>query len=211
MGAFIGYIASALLLGTFGARTMMPLRIIAVIGNAAFAVYGYWEQLHLVTVLNLVILPLNIWRLIEIIRVVRSFRGAVDEHKIFDALIPFAKHIAKRRGEVVLSKGDPSDALYLVLKGSLWVVEAATEIKPGSIVGEIGVMSATHLRTATVEAKTDCELARISAEDFLRVYYTNPAIGLSLVRLIIDRLTQQVEGQRLSAAEAAGLGSAPAL
>ncbi len=202
MSALIGYLASALMLGTFGARTMMPLRIIALASNVAFLAYGLLERYYLIVALQLLLLPVNLWRLIEILRLVRSLRAGIDETTVFKALLPFSKRMKTRLGEVIIRKGDPSDALYLVVEGSLWVEEAGAELGPGSIVGEIGVLSGTHLRTATVTARTDCVLARVSAKDFQRVYYTNPSLGLSLVRLIIDRLIQQVEMRRLAGAEA---------
>jgi len=49
---------------------------------------------------------------------------------------------------------------------------------------------------------SDCALGRVAAEDFQRVYFTNPGLGLSLVRLIIDRLTRELETRRLEAVEA---------
>jgi CRP-like cAMP-binding protein len=106
------------------------------------------------------------------------------------------------RGEVLIRKGDPSNAFYLVLAGQALGGGRRTEIGPGSIVGEMGVLSRTHRRTATVDAKTDCELGRVSAEDFQRVCFANPSLGLSLVRSIIDRLTREVGAQRLEAAAA---------
>jgi CRP-like cAMP-binding protein len=52
-------------------------------------------------------------------------------------------------------------------------------------------------------------LGRISAEDFDRVYFTNPSLGLALVRLIIDRLSEDADqsgtdrqrGSRISSRE----------
>jgi hypothetical protein len=200
--SYVGYLASALVLCTFLTRTMMPLRMIALGSNVAFIAYGALLHLYPVLVLHIVLLPVNAWRLREIFALVKSVQETADDHKVFKALLPFAKRIRAARGEVVIRKGDPSDALYLVLAGNLWVEEAETEIGPGSIVGEMGVLSRTHRRTATVDARTDCELGRVSAADFQRVYFTDPSLGLSLIRLIIDRLTREVEAQHLEAAAA---------
>jgi CRP-like cAMP-binding protein len=138
----------------------------------------------------------------EIFQLVKRVQETADDTKVFNALVPFAKRMTVPRGQVLIRKGDPSDALYLVLEGTLWVEEAEAEIGPGSIVGEMGVMSRTHRRTATVDTRTDCELGRVSAADFQRVYFSDPSLGLSLIRLIIDRLTREAEAQRLEAAAA---------
>ena len=202
MSDYLGYIASALVLCTFCTKTMMPLRIIALGSNVAFISYGFLLHLYPVLILHAVLLPLNTWRLTEIFRLVKRVQGTVDDEQVFRALVPFANRMTARRGEVVIRKGDVSDALYLVLEGSLWVEDAEVELGPGSIVGEMGVLSRTHLRTATVDARSDCVLGRVSTEDFQRVYFTNPALGLSLVRLVIERLTRELETRRLEAVEA---------
>jgi CRP/FNR family transcriptional regulator, cyclic AMP receptor protein len=197
MNAAIGYLISLLVLGTFGMRTMMPLRIAALASNVSLIVYSALNSLYPVLALQLILLPLNLWRLIEIMQLARQLRRAVSEDNVFKALLPFAAVSRIRAGEVLIRKGDPSNALYLVLEGSLWVQEVATAIGPGSIVGEIGVLSSSHRRTATVSAKSDCKLGVVSSVDFQRVYYTDPAVGLSLVRLVIDRLTRDIEGRNL--------------
>ena len=77
------------------------------------------------------------------------------------------------------------------------VADAQVELGPGSVVGEMGVLSDTHLRTASVSALKESVLGRISAQEFDRVYFTNPSLGLSLIRLIIQRLTEEIETRRL--------------
>jgi hypothetical protein len=198
MTALLAYVASALTVGSLGMKTMLPLRIFALFGNVIFIAYGVFEHLYFVTLLNLVILPVNAWRLVEIKRLIRNVRDAANENHVFDALMPFARRLTPKTGEVIIRKGEPSDSLYLVLEGSLWVEEAKTELGAGTVVGEIGVLSGTRKRTATVVARTDCVLARVSADDFQQVYFTHPSVGLSLVRLVIDRLVEQKENEALA-------------
>lgn len=202
MNAAIGYLASLLVLGTFGMRTMMPLRIAALASNLSLIVYSALNGLYPVLALQVILLPLNLWRLIEIVQLARRLRAAVSEDNVFKALLPFASLRRSKAGEVIIRRGAASEALYLVLEGTLWVEESATAIHSGSIVGEIGVLSSSHRRTATVTARTDCRLGLVSAVDFQRVYYTDPALGLSLMRLVIDRLTRDIEKRQLPAIEA---------
>jgi len=179
-------------------KTMLPLRIFALVGNVIFIAYGALEGLYFVTALNFVILPVNVYRLIEIRRLIQNVHDAANENHVFDALMPFARRLTPKKGEVIIRRGDPSDSLYLVLEGSLFVEEAKTELGAGTVVGEIDVLSGTRKRTATVTAKTDCVLARVSADDFQQVYFTHPSVGLSLVRLVIDRLVAQQESEALT-------------
>ena len=135
-------------------------------------------------------------------RLGKSVDEAIDDSRLFNALVPFAKRMKFSSGEILIRKGGPSDALYLLLAGTLWVEEAEVELGPGSIVGEMGVLSSTHRRTATVEATSDCVLGCVSAADFQRVYFADPSLGLALIRLIIDRLTREAHVSQLQAATA---------
>ena len=204
INAAIGYLASLLIVGTFGMRTMMPLRMVALASNLSLIVYSAVNRLYPVLVLQLILLPLNLWRLVEIIQLARRLRAAVSEDNVFKALLPFATVRRIRAGDVIMRKGERSDALYLVLEGSLRVEESGGTVGPGTIVGEIGVLSSSHRRTATISAGGDCKLGLVSAVNFQRVYYTDPALGLSLMRLVIDRLTRDIEARRPPAMEVSG-------
>ena len=197
----LGYIASALVLCAFCTKTMVLLRLFAIASNATFIVYGALQELPPVLMLHSILLPLNAWRLLQVLRLGRLVRAAASagESQLFASLAPVAGRFRLRRGDVVIRKGDPSDALYLVVAGTLRVIEAGITVGPGTVIGEIGVLSTSGTRTATVTALTDCVLGRISARDFRRLYYTDPALGLRLVRLVIDRLSADGAAQRTPA------------
>src|ERR1041384_7210201 len=89
-------------------------------------------------------MPVNLWRLTEILRLKGHVRRTEGSDAVFAALLPFATRLTVRKGEVVIRKGDPSDCLYLVFEGALWVADAEVELGPGSVVGEMGVLSDTH-------------------------------------------------------------------
>ena len=134
MTLYVGYLASALVLCTFLTRTMKPLRCIALGSNVAFITYSAMLQLYPVLILHCILLPVNVWRLWEIMRLSNSVDEAIDDSKLFKALVSFAKRMKFSGGEILIRKGDPSDALYLLLAGTLWVEEAEVELGPGSIV-----------------------------------------------------------------------------
>jgi CRP/FNR family cyclic AMP-dependent transcriptional regulator len=152
MRDYIGYLASVLVLCTFCARTMIPLRAIALASNVAFLAYGGLLHLYPVLLLHAVLMPVNVWRLAEIFRLRGHVRKSTGGDAVFTALLPFATRLTVPQGEVVIRKGEQSDCLYLVFEGALWVADAEVELGPGSVVGEMGVLSDTHLRTASVSA-----------------------------------------------------------
>ena len=64
----LGYVASALVLATFCMRSMFSLRMVAIASNLAFISYALLARIDPVLVLHAVLLPMNVWRLIEIWR-----------------------------------------------------------------------------------------------------------------------------------------------
>lgn len=63
----IGYVAATLVLTTFCMRSMFPLRVVAVASNLVFIAYGYLGELMPVLILHLLLLPMNLYRLGELI------------------------------------------------------------------------------------------------------------------------------------------------
>lgn len=61
----LGYLAASLVLATFCARTMIPLRALAIASNLAFIVYALAAHLWPILLLHAVMLPLNAARLRE--------------------------------------------------------------------------------------------------------------------------------------------------
>jgi CRP/FNR family transcriptional regulator, cyclic AMP receptor protein len=68
MSELSGYVASTLVLLTFMSRDMRLLRILAILSNIAFIIYGVLEWLPPVLILHAVLLPLNFVRLEELLR-----------------------------------------------------------------------------------------------------------------------------------------------
>src|SRR5712671_6163532 len=59
----VGWIAASLVLATFSARSMVPLRALAVGSNVAFVGYPYMAGLWPILLLHSIMLPLNAQRL----------------------------------------------------------------------------------------------------------------------------------------------------
>ena len=76
----VGFIASGLVLATFGMKDMVNLRIVAICSNIAFIMYGFVLDLPPVLILHLMLLPLNGWRLMGLLKQ----RGVmtVDQHTV---------------------------------------------------------------------------------------------------------------------------------
>lgn len=76
MNAFepVGYLASLLVLATFCMRDMVALRVVAIASNVAFIAYGGLADIGPVLLLHVLLLPVNVLRLVELLRSLRPVR-----------------------------------------------------------------------------------------------------------------------------------------
>lgn len=189
----IGYAGSALMFSTFYMKTMMPLRITAIAANLVMITYTALTGVYPVLVLQSALLPLNVWRFLEMRELVANVREAARGDFHAEALIPFMNRQELSAGEVLFRRGDRSDAMYLIERGRVRLEELGVDVKPGALVGEIGLLAPTPVRTATARCAEDSVLHRIDQDEVVRLYYQNPEFAFYLIRLVIRRLLENVE------------------
>lgn len=103
-------------------------------------------------------------------------------------------------GETLLTRGQPGDALYLLLRGQCEVFHthedgtqtAYPRLEEGALFGEISLLR-SRLATATVRTLTTCTLLKLEREVFERTIMTQPNLRGALVRLGLERLKQTVQ------------------
>jgi hypothetical protein len=59
----VGYSAAFAVLGSFCMTTIMSLRVLAIVSNILFAVYGILAHLYPVFLLHTILLPINVFKL----------------------------------------------------------------------------------------------------------------------------------------------------
>jgi hypothetical protein len=64
MTDILGYAASFAVLATFLIPTMLPLRLVAIMSNVLFVMYGYAAHIPPVMFLHITLLPINVARLL---------------------------------------------------------------------------------------------------------------------------------------------------
>jgi hypothetical protein len=184
----IGYLGAALVIATYSMRTMVPLRIAGIASNVAFIVYGYLAGVYPALLLHIVLLPLNVWRLHEMLKLIREVSAAATGDLSMDWLKPFMDKRRLQAGEILFSRGDVADELYFVISGRLRLREIGVDIAPGALVGELGMLAPGRLRTQTVEAMEETALQRISYDRLEQLYFQNPQFGVYFLRLTTARL-----------------------
>jgi len=94
--------------------------------------------------------------------------------------------------------GDPADALYFVISGSVSVVIEDQDgrelvlsyLNPGDFFGEMGLFEGQDVRSAWVKAKEESEIAEISYSRFMQIVEEKPELLLKLASQMATRLNK---------------------
>lgn len=188
-----GYAGALLTLATFSMKTMLHLRRIGIGANVAFIAYGVIGHVYPVLLLHLILLPLNIWRLRQLLRLTRQIREASTGSFSVEWLRPFTRSRATHAGEVLFRRGDLADAVLFVLAGRYRAVEADVELNPGEVFGELGLIVKGHRRTQTVVCEQAGSLIVITYDEVRQLYFQNPKFGFYFLELAAQRLLSDAE------------------
>ena len=185
-----GYIASLLVFVAFYMKTMIPLRVVAILSNVAFITYAVGGHLYPVLILHTVLLPLNCIRLRQMRALVAKVHEASHAEHSTEPLIPFMTRRMMKKGDVLFKKGDLAKEMYLALSGSIRLAGVGVLLGQGSLIGEVGIFSPDAQRMDTAICEADGELGVIADEKVLQLYYQNPTFGFYLVKLVTHRLLE---------------------
>jgi len=184
----VGYMASALVFLTFCMHTMLPLRAAAIGSNILFIIYGFASGAYPVLALHLILLPMNMWRTVELIRLARRGRAATQGAVSLDWLKPFSRKVTLRPDAILFEKGDAADHLYFIVSGRIALDETEIVLDPGELLGELGLFAPDRQRTLTARALGTAHLLRIDAQDIERLCVQHPEVTFTLLRVITLRL-----------------------
>lgn len=104
----------------------------------------------------------------------------------FAELLTGVRVVELDEGAWLFREGDPSDAVYVVVEGSVQVVcESPSElvlarVGPGEHFGERSLLVADRRRTASVRGAEPCKLARIEPDVFEKLVAGNPELRAGL-------------------------------
>ena len=191
-------IASALLAGLLViisafVRTMIPLRWLAVGSNLGFILYGLLQPVPLMVILHAVLLPVNLWRVAQMVRLTRRVSAATaDAAQLELWLRPYMRSRSLRTGATIFHHGDKADRMYFLAEGRIELVEFGRTLEAGQMFGEIAFFAPDRRRTSTARCVTSCTVFSIDEDTFKQLYFQNPDFGLEIVRLIAGRLSADV-------------------
>lgn len=181
--------AAALVIASSFVRTMIPLRWLAAGGNLGFLVYGLLHPSLVMVLLHGVLLPFNVWRALDMVRLTRRVRAAAAEDDLSGVwLKPYMRKRVLKAGAVLFRQGDTADRLYFLAEGRIEWVEIGDTMEPGRLFGEIAFFAPDRRRTLTARCATDCTVLSIDGDSFRQLYFQNPSFGFRIVSLVAGRL-----------------------
>lgn len=137
--------------------------------------------------------------LVKALRSVPDFASLPDQ-ELLD-IVGASTNLAWQAGGTVFEKDSPSEALYIVLSGSVRIfdivdgqrVEVA-RVGPGTSFGELSLLlRTTHSKEAVAEE--DTELMVVPKESFQRLLESNPDLAQYFRRRLEERLPVRGEVQ----------------
>ncbi len=183
----IGWIGSVLMVATFAMKRMTPLRITGICANCFMIAYAFALSIYPVLALQICLLPINIYRLVQMRQLVTRLNLA----KVTDGLrvlAPVMQRQDLKKGERLFRRGDSADQLFVVEQGALRLEELDLVLNPGEIVGEMGLFGIEHDRSATAVAEEDSVVLRIAGDKVREIVHQDPNLGLAIMRVMAQRL-----------------------
>jgi CRP/FNR family cyclic AMP-dependent transcriptional regulator len=145
-----------------------------------------------VLILHAILLPLNSYRLREMLRLVKSIRNAAFGDMQTEWLRPFMARRPHKAGDVLFRRGDVADEMFIPLSGRFRLAELGVDVPFGQMVGELGFLAPGNLRTQTLECSADGDALAISYQDLRQLYFQNPEFGFYFLRLTTGRLFENL-------------------
>jgi hypothetical protein len=189
---FFALLGATFYAGTFLMPTMVRLRVFGILSAVFFMAYGLLATAIPTFLMYLCLLPINTFRLFQIMKLVKKARVAAQGDLSIDWLKPFMDTRTYKKGDVLFLKGQKADEMFLITTGKFLVKEIGVELLPGRLMGELGFVTPNNKRTQSVECIEDGAVMTITYDRLLEVYFDNPDFGYFFLRLSSDRLLQNM-------------------
>ncbi|WP_029581589.1 Crp/Fnr family transcriptional regulator [Bradyrhizobium sp. URHD0069] len=203
--------ASIFVVATTTMRTMIPLRVFGILTNIVLIATSIPTRHYPTGLLHLVLLVLNSYRLHQMLQLVRDVRKSVNSDLSMEWLKPFMTERKCEAGEVLFYKDEKAEDMLYIVSGRYKLVESGIELPVGAIVGELGMLSPSNMRTQTLECIKAGVILSVSYTKVEELYVQNPAFGFYFLRLSSARLFQNIATleQRLAQQAAPAPASIP--
>jgi hypothetical protein len=185
--------ASIFVVATTTMRTMIPLRVFSIFANIVLFAMAIPNHNYLVMLVQAVMLLVNSYRLHQMLQLVRDVKKSVNSDLSMDWLKPFMTERKCEAGEILFYKDEKAEDMLYIVSGRFRLVESGIEFPVGAIVGELGMLSPSNIRTQTLECIEAGLILSVSYTKVEELYVQNPEFGFYFLRLASARLFQNIE------------------
>jgi hypothetical protein len=189
----MGALGGILYVAAISMKTVIPLRIAGIASAFCFLCSGIFGHSFPTIFLYSLLLPVNSYRLYQMIELIKKVRAAASGDLSMDWLEPFMTKCRYRKGDVLFRKGDLANEMFLAVKGRYLVSELNIELQPGQIFGELGLLTSGSQRTGTVECIESGHVLMINYDRVRELYFENPEFGFYFLRLVGERLLHNLK------------------
>jgi hypothetical protein len=173
-------------------KTMIPLRVFGILFNVALIGTAIPTHNYLIIAVQLVMLSINSWRLHQMLQLIRDVRKSVSGDLSMDWLRPFMTERQCAAGEILFYKDEKAEYMLYIVSGRFRLVESGIEYPVGAIVGELGMLSPSNMRTQTLECVEAGLILSVSYTKVEELYVQNPEFGFYFLRLASARLFENI-------------------
>jgi hypothetical protein len=201
--------ASIFVVATTTMRTMIPLRVFGILANMVLFATAIPAHNYLVMLVQSVMFLVNSYRLHQMLQLVRDVKKSVNSDLSMEWLKPFMTERQCTAGEILFYKDEKAEDMLYIVSGKFRLVESGIVLPIGAIVGELGMLSPSNMRTQSLECVEAGLILSVSYSKVEELYVQNPAFGFYFLRLASARLFQNINtleqrlAQQIAAAPAA--------
>ena len=134
----------------------------------------------------------------ELLERVPLFRGC-DPMFLNQVSIALRPRVALA-GDVIIKKGDPGSEMYLICRGEVEVLDGQGQVirtqREGDIFGEVALLL-SEPRTATVRARTRCDLFVLDQGDFRRILRDHQQFAVAIQKIAQARYSRSLAVEQL--------------
>lgn len=127
-----------------------------------------------------------------------------------ETIAQLCQEVEFTKDEQFIKAGDEGDCLYIIASGTASIfVEGAGKIgesKQGDVIGEMAIISNSP-RAASCSAQSEITALKITHANFWALMEENPAVTLSVLKVIVKRLEDTIQKLR----EQSGVTSGPSI
>ena len=126
-----GLFASIFVVATYTMTTMIPLRVFGILTNIILIAFAIPMRHYPTLILHGVLLPLNIYRLHQMLQLVRNVKKSVTSDLSMDWLKPFMTERKYAAGDVLFYKNEKAEEMFYIVSGRFRLVSRRSNCRWG--------------------------------------------------------------------------------